>query len=577
MEGIIERLKNDRNRASTKTNYYSVWQSFNEFFIKLDRKPDSWEERLNLFVAYLVETKKKSTTIRSYISAIKAVLQEDGEQISENRFLLNSLTRACRLKNDRVRTRLPIKRSLLNLIISNVDNIFNSPQPYLTCLYKALFMTAYYGLFRVGELTSSPHVLKAKDVHIGRNKKKLMFLLHSSKTHGNDKKTQVIKIHGSEYDVTGVKRLGNIKKGRHCPFHLLKNYVDMRKKHAADNEQFFVFRNREVVTAENFRTTLRKVINYIGLQLSLYRTHSLRAGHAVQMVENDGISVETARKLGRWKSNAIYTYLSNWIDKLKIFIIYHAGVIPARSDVWFIGDDFVNGVFHTLQHLKDKAITDRRDPPYIYQFYNVACYTPNPKSPLRNVLARLVNCFVKALNNAKRLPRLVIIIPESDLTDYLSKNKNFDMKILATKSINWIMNQMNRALQAKEENLKSRCPGSVISTEPKFIWIKKFECISDYSTLLSLRYKYNEALQEQISKRSKHYIMDVNEAMAEKTFFDLTNKLNGRGKVHFWKEVDTQIKLFDQRKITLKPELQAHQIEELKKQAKASEKKKNIQ
>ena len=311
MEGIIERLKNDRNRSSTKANYYGIWRKFNEFFIKLDRKPESWEERLNLFVAYLVDTNKKSGTIRSYISAVKSVLLEDGEQINENRFLLNSLTRACRLKNDHVRTRLPIKQNLLNIIVSNIHCIYDSEQPYLCTLYKALFITAYYGLFRVGELTASQHVLKAKDVHIGRNKKKLMFVLHSSKTHGKDEKPQVIKICGSEYDAAGVKRIGNIKEAKFCPFHALKSYIDMRKTRNNDQEQFFVFRNRLAVTAENFRTTLREVLNHLGLNSLLYGTHSLRAGHAVQMVEIDGISVETARKLGRWKSNAIYTYLSN--------------------------------------------------------------------------------------------------------------------------------------------------------------------------------------------------------------------------------------------------------------------------
>ena len=309
IESIMEKLKNNRNRASTKTNYYSVWRSFNNFFVKLDRKPETWEERLNLFVAYLVDSSKKSTTIRSYISAIKAVLLEDGEQINENHFLLNSLTCACILKNDKVCTHLPIKQNLLNLMVANVGNVFQDEQPYLYILYKALMITAYYSLFRVGELTFSPHILKTKDVHIGKNKKKLMFVLHSSKTHGKDSKPQIIKINGEEYDVTGKKIVGNITKNQFCPFHILKNYVEIRKCRQNDNEQYFVFRNREPVTADNFRVVMRKILSHLRLDSSLYVTHSYRAGHAVQMVENDGISVETARKLGRWKRNAIYTYL----------------------------------------------------------------------------------------------------------------------------------------------------------------------------------------------------------------------------------------------------------------------------
>ena len=74
LEGIVLRLEMERHRSSTQNQYYTVWKLFNEFFIKLDRKPLSWEDRLTLFVGYLVKSGKKSTTIKSYISAIKAVL-----------------------------------------------------------------------------------------------------------------------------------------------------------------------------------------------------------------------------------------------------------------------------------------------------------------------------------------------------------------------------------------------------------------------------------------------------------------------------------------------------------------------
>ena len=52
----------------------------------------------------------------------------------------------------------------------------------------------YFGMFRIGEMTESQHVVKAKDVHIGINKDKLMFVLHSSKMHGKGTKPQIVKI-----------------------------------------------------------------------------------------------------------------------------------------------------------------------------------------------------------------------------------------------------------------------------------------------------------------------------------------------------------------------------------------------
>ena len=79
------------------------------FFIQLDRKPDNWEDRLTLFVGYLIENKRKC----SYISAIKAVLKQDGIELCEDKYLLSSLTRVCRKKNDHIITHLPINKNLL--------------------------------------------------------------------------------------------------------------------------------------------------------------------------------------------------------------------------------------------------------------------------------------------------------------------------------------------------------------------------------------------------------------------------------------------------------------------------------
>ena len=70
VERIVEKLKLERVRDMTWQNYYTVWKSFNSFFIKLDIKPNNWEDRLTLFVGYLVGKRRKSNTIRSYISAI---------------------------------------------------------------------------------------------------------------------------------------------------------------------------------------------------------------------------------------------------------------------------------------------------------------------------------------------------------------------------------------------------------------------------------------------------------------------------------------------------------------------------
>ena len=130
LENFVEKLRNERNRSSTRKMYYSVWKKFNQFFIHLDIKPENWEDRLVLFVGYLVETQKKSTMIKSYISAIKGVLRDDNIIINEDRYLLKLLTKACKYKNDKVRIRLPIQKGILQLLLDKISDCYRDSQTY---------------------------------------------------------------------------------------------------------------------------------------------------------------------------------------------------------------------------------------------------------------------------------------------------------------------------------------------------------------------------------------------------------------------------------------------------------------
>ena len=255
-----------------------------------------------------MENKLKSSTVKSYISAIKSVLQQLGEKISETNYLLKSLTQVCRLRNDTIVNRLPISRQVLRLILNSLRNLFTS-QPYLLSLYSSLFSAAFYGLLRIGEVAKSPHVLLVKNVHIGQNKNKLLFILQSSKTHGKGDKPQLIKIKSKarmskEY---GEKSLQQDSE-KYCPFQLAKNFIAMRPNYIDAEEQFYVFVDWSPVLQSQVRKVFHSAIKSAGLCVEAYSFHCLRSGRASCLLEL-GLSVETIKKLGRWKSNAIFTYL----------------------------------------------------------------------------------------------------------------------------------------------------------------------------------------------------------------------------------------------------------------------------
>ena len=68
----------------------------------------SWEQKTALFGAYLVDGGVQSSTLKSYFSAIKHVLRQDGYEWDEGQAQLNSLVKSCRIENEKLKVRLLI-------------------------------------------------------------------------------------------------------------------------------------------------------------------------------------------------------------------------------------------------------------------------------------------------------------------------------------------------------------------------------------------------------------------------------------------------------------------------------------
>ena len=219
--------------------------------------------------------------------------------------LLNTLAKACRLVNDHVKTRLPIQAALLEMLLFELERIFNK-QYYLEILYKTIFILAYYGLLRIGELTKSEHCLLAKDVQIGDNKEKILLTLHSSKTHGQGSKPQQIKISGVAQE--NVSNKVRCKNRFFCPFKLINKYFKLRGDYFKDNDQFFVFSDGSPVQPHHVRNVLSQLLQSLGKDHRLFSFYSFRIGRCTELIKL-GYAIEIIKRLGRWKSNAVYRYI----------------------------------------------------------------------------------------------------------------------------------------------------------------------------------------------------------------------------------------------------------------------------
>ena len=88
----------------------------------------------------------------------------------------------------------------------------------------------------------------------------------------------------------------------------MKCFLSVCQGYDSDTEPLFIFRDRNPVKANNVSNVLKKALSRMNLDSSLYSVHSLRIGRAMDLIKY-GYSVEEVKRIGRWKSNAVYKYI----------------------------------------------------------------------------------------------------------------------------------------------------------------------------------------------------------------------------------------------------------------------------
>ena len=110
---------------------------------------------LTLFVSYLHACQLTPTTVTSNLSAISYVHKLQGLPDPTKTFVIQKLLTAVN-RSRSVDIRLPITRSILHQMLGSLQHT-NSSASQRTTL-SAMFLVAFYGFFRFGELTTKSRV-----------------------------------------------------------------------------------------------------------------------------------------------------------------------------------------------------------------------------------------------------------------------------------------------------------------------------------------------------------------------------------------------------------------------------------
>ena len=282
----------------SRQSYQLAWRLYIEFSGRFcETSSPSLPLDITLFISYMSALKFAHSTICSYVSAISYVHKLRGLADPTKSFLISKLLMAHRRANPLLDVRLPITRPVLHRLVRSLE--FTNSFSYQRVLYTAMFLIAFYGFFRLGELASKNKRAANPVVQFDQ----LTFLLQ-------DDRPAIAKICISQYKHSLSKRLFDVLincelSQPFCPVDRLLQFCALRGDAPGP---LFYMPDLSPISISIFNRQLSSSLSFCGLDTSRYKAHGFRIG-AVGHAAASGLSDAQIRFLGRWSSDAFKVYI----------------------------------------------------------------------------------------------------------------------------------------------------------------------------------------------------------------------------------------------------------------------------
>ena len=254
---------------STRAAYKRAWDHFTATCNKF--KQPACPASINSLLIYIAHCSVQGlsySTVVSRISAIAFIHRFRQQTDNTQQFLVRKALLGYKNRYKSCDLRKPISMSLLNSMCSNLSNIFK--EGYDICLFRAVFLTAFYAFLRVGEYTSksvtNPNLLLFSNVK----------LVHKNKIlHGFTITFDKFK-HSKGHSFTlYISKCS----GTFCPVQAMSDYLSLR---STSEGPLFVFSDNTPISPPFLNTILKSSIMMSLGTSSGYSSHSFRIGAASQ-------------------------------------------------------------------------------------------------------------------------------------------------------------------------------------------------------------------------------------------------------------------------------------------------------
>ena len=131
----------------------------------------------------------------------------------------------------------------------------------------------------------------------------------------------------------------------------------------------------------------------------------------------------------------------------------------------------------------------------------------------KHVIGRVLNSFIEALNEGRRLPRFLIVLLDKEIIDDVNVF-DYGASNEINENVTWLMRQLDIAVQRRKTATLAVKPGALYSTDPKIIFTTMIRCPLHFPTgsrmekVVSLRTKFNKAVNDAAYDR-QHSILTV--------------------------------------------------------------------
>ena len=219
------------------------------------------------------------------------------------------------------------------------------------------------------------------------------------------------------------------------------------------------------------------------------------------------------------------------------------GRVRGYESIWFLGDLFVFNTFN--QHYYQQAY-DNEDQAYCKYNYEVSAYMNDAKLSIdQNVVSRIRNLMVGATNAQVRFPKIIVMVPDDDIVNYVSDGTTNGIRKPLTKVLEWIMKEHNRIIAAMKDILPKKAKQD---TYPHIIWIEP-PMHKDMSVkMVKLHEKFGSVLQEVAKYKDGVSVLALKKLWdPEDTnlFVKHSQRFTASGYKKYWDAVDRTVRFCD--------------------------------